>query len=325
MRDVAVYLRKRFREIRLHFRLDESWPAEEDFNELLKLSDGLFIFASTAAKFVADSAVNDPQSRLSTILQRRATPTQAVAPRSPSPLPRLSYHGRLDALYLQVLHRAFPPVPELEQRQRNTLLKGIFGALALSRVWLSLSTLAALLFEGTDTVRRYLERVQSVVVLPPDEADSVHFVHRSFADFIVDPERCIDDDFVAIRSVQHTTLAKCCIRILRTDLCFNICDIADAMQLNSEIPDLDQRITTHIRPALQYASLQWSYHLVNADMDDELMLLLEEFCKNNLLDWLSVLSLLKCGSDTMLDSLLSAHAVVEVRVLQPKSLLSQEH
>ncbi|TFK90898.1 WD40 repeat-like protein [Polyporus arcularius HHB13444] len=306
-RDVEVYLRKRFREIRLHFGLDERWPATEDLEGLVDLSDGLFIFAATAAKFVGDSAVNDPQSRLCSILRRGPTPPVD----HPSRSRRLTYHEPLDNLYLQILQRAFPPVLEPEQTRQCKLLQGIFGALALSRVWLSQSTLAALLGETTETVRHYLGRLQSVIVPPPNDIEPVHFVHRSFADFIVDPNRCIDSDLVAIHGIGHAVLAKCCIRILRSDLRFNICDIADDTQCNSEVSDLEDRIERHIPPSLQHACYHWSYHLAHADMDEELLLSLEEFCKFNLLDWLSVLSLLRSGGDIMLDSLLSAHAAVE--------------
>jgi uncharacterized protein (UPF0276 family) len=71
----------------------------------------------------------------------------------------------------------------------------------------------------------------------------------------------------------------------------NICGIESCL-LNSEIKDLDQRISRNIPEALQYSCIFWADHLSSIPFDAEVYNLLNVFYYNDLLRWLEVASLL---------------------------------
>jgi len=64
-------------------------------------SSGLFIFAATAANFIEDRNASQPRRQLEIVLTTAYIASTATPP-----------HRRLDALYLAVLHKAFPDISE---------------------------------------------------------------------------------------------------------------------------------------------------------------------------------------------------------------------
>ncbi|KAI0656344.1 hypothetical protein C8Q70DRAFT_880781, partial [Cubamyces menziesii] len=51
-RDINLFLRSRLAEIRDHFTLGATWPAQQQFENLVTLSGLLFIFAAAAARYI---------------------------------------------------------------------------------------------------------------------------------------------------------------------------------------------------------------------------------------------------------------------------------
>ncbi|KAL0947933.1 hypothetical protein HGRIS_010564 [Hohenbuehelia grisea] len=85
-------------------------------------------------------------------------------------------------------------------------------------------------------------------------------LHTSLRDFLVNRSEsdiyCVD---LGTRAQQE--LALVCLKVMNTKLQFNICHLPTSCILNTEIPDLQERVATYISPGLQYASLTAAFHL----------------------------------------------------------------
>jgi WD40 repeat protein len=297
-RDIALFLRNRLDFIKEHYYVSGYWPTDEEIEQLVEVASELFIFAATAVKFVSDEDVNDPERQLVLLLRSATSPTVTTARTSP--------YKYLDALYLQVLQTAFPTM----DRSLRAHLKIILGAIALIQEQLYPGALEALLHLPSGAVRRTLRQVHSIIVIPPDDKEVIRVIHRSFADFLVDPTRCTESNFRINPSIQHTVITKHCLQtllLLRRD----ICQVGDETLLNSEIPELRSRVERYIPPSLGYSCKYWSYHLCHADLDQEILEALNKFCMSHLLYWLEALSLL--GSvDIAIEALQTSREALQV-------------
>jgi hypothetical protein len=151
------------------------------------------------------------------------------------------------------------------------------------------------------------------VIVPGTRCGPFQLLHPSFREFLVDRNRCIDINFAVNARLNHTLLAKHCLRVLKA-LSPDICKIGDPSLYNQEVVDLPDRIAACIPPYIQYGSRHWASHLINGDIHDAVLDLLLEFCSNQLLNWLEVMSFLGelVGA---IAALQSVHRIVKVRHL----------
>ena len=275
--DIEHYLTSKLSLIGESYGLANSWPAETDVRALARLSHGLFIFAATAVNFIQDRNDSSPRSQLADLLLNSAT----VAERSSSP------HHHLDRLYTQVLDHAFQEIsPSLLRR-----IKIVLGTIIFLQDPLSPLALESLLHLNRNTVRETLAHLQSVIIVPENDAHIIRLLHPSFFDFLTDPARCKNAQFAMNAETQHTLLAHACLQAMRV-LKRDICGIRNPFILNSEVNDLLSRITECIPPQVQYACRHWAWHLTNAAMSKRLLDLMNEFLSKYLLYWVEVCSLL---------------------------------
>ena len=274
--DIRIYLEAQLSDIAQSFSLPSSWPVNEDVVRLVKQSAGLFIFAATASKFIADRGAHDPKQQLTILMS-----TTYVASGNASP------HRELDSLYLRVLHEAFPNISG-GQRAR---LKTILGTVILLFDPLDPEGLEALLDLDEGTVRMTLCSLHSIIIVPEVGDGSVRLIHPSVHDFLVDDDRCSDRNFAVRPQLQHTLLAQHCLRVLQ-DLSQDMCKIMNPSICNQEVTDLPARIATYIPAHVQYACRYWASHLSSGDIHDTMLDLLLQFCSKQLVNWVSVMSLL---------------------------------
>ncbi|OSD05365.1 WD40 repeat-like protein [Trametes coccinea BRFM310] len=311
-RDISNLLRTRFTDIRK--RYDEAagfvhgtnWPSTEDFEGVLRLSESLFIFAITALRFIEDPETCDPEGQLALLLACGMGATQRLLSDYET-----SPYWQLDVLYRHILRRGFPGKLSSMLRSRVQL---ILGTIVLAEERLSPTELDAFLCLTPGTVRRTLYKLQSIFDVPSleEEPKPARFIHLSFADFIVDPDRCTDPDFLVDPRTQHTHIAMRCLHLMRS-LKHNICEV-DARYdhlLNTEIPGLQSKIARCLRHAFQYACKHWSHHLCRAELDIQLLDAFGEFCDAHLLHWLEALSLIGCV-DMAVEALHSAQLLLKV-------------
>ena len=278
---------ERYIKVKLHDRewrsryteLEESWPSELDVQTLSRLSSSLFIFAATCVKFIQDRDAQDPKDQLNQLL---CVDTFIDASSSP--------HRRLDQLYTQVLDHAHPnPTIKLSGR-----LKLVLGSIVHLQDRLSATNLEHLLWEHNDcnSVRSTLVDLHSIILVPDDDAQAIRILHPSFFDFLTDRSRCRNPKFAVDARLQHTLLARACLRVMCSHLYRNMCRLPSPTTLNAEI-DIAERITKYIPLFLQYACRHWASHFTHAMLSDDLLELLQQFMDTSLLHWIEVCSLLK--------------------------------
>jgi hypothetical protein len=273
--DISLYLERQLQNIRSSRRpsmFPFSWPTRKDIEILTRLSGKLFIYASTAVKFIA---ARNPVERLRTLTRLTAEACQPV-------------HGPLDKMYSLVLSAALDPN---ECTSREILMtKKILGTIIAMREHLCLYDLASLLDVTPDEIWENTDRIRAVVNVPPSgENGVVSTLHASFVDFLTTSGRTPDNIRITLSSA-HRDLAHGCLNIMNTSLRFNIADCKTSYLLNSGQP-----LATIAAP-LKYASLHWAHHIDAANDATSLLPDLEMFLFEKFLFWLEVLSVSGVGS-----------------------------
>ncbi|RXW14298.1 hypothetical protein EST38_g11561, partial [Candolleomyces aberdarensis] len=171
--DISLYVNYCLSPLKIQEALGDSYdpgrqPAEEDKAKLAKLSGKLFIYASTAVKFILDEQHLNPKGQLARLLDLQSD--------SASPL----FH--LGGLYLYVLASA-KPVEDAESWLSP--FKLIVGAILVLQTPLSVMALAMLLDQEEGTIKATLGNLHSILA-PMGEGPALTYKvhHKSFPDFI---------------------------------------------------------------------------------------------------------------------------------------------
>ncbi len=298
--DVERYLTKRFDDIRARWEgersLPRDWPGAAKIAELTTSAAGLFIWATVATGYIEDS---NPEKRLKDL--------------------RINSSG-IDTLYVQVLQ-------EDRDSSEKDDLHAVLIAVAFSTSPLSAEEICDLTGplrrSGTpaevECIQDAVSRLRAVI----SESGGRYMVcHKSFSDFLSDKKRAekalAQDghsarDFLEYWPSSHD-LARGCIEIMNAKLAFNICELQSSYFLNSEVPCLDQVISSKISPSLKYACLNWCGHLDNIFSQyrdyKEVQELIRSILYKHLLHWLEVLSFAGCvhrGSEFLLSLARTLH------------------
>ncbi|KAI9060387.1 WD40 repeat-like protein [Trametes sanguinea] len=285
-RDIETFVRSRFEDIKLdysHLSLPSDWPSQLQLTQLLILADVLFIYASTAMLFIGDEKARDPRGQLKRLLE------------SGNAAAKSGTQSVLDRLYEHVLEDVIEKLPE---DQQSTLPRLLLGTLVLAEERLVPTTLATLIDVPSDVVKGVLPAFHAVLTTSAVAEDEkpIRLIHLSFTNFLVDPTRCPNETVLVNPRTHHAFIASRCLKLMQESLKYNICEVPSEHHHlpNNEIPDLPARIAQHLPPALAYAARYWMRHLGNAEIGEDLLLALEEFCDTRLLYWVEALSLLGC-------------------------------
>jgi len=140
-------------------------------------------------------------------------------------------------------------------------------------------------------VSHILDHMGSLLSGITDHKIPIRLLHSSFHDFLTDQSRS-GDYFVGDSGIQQElALASLC--VLYEGLCFNICGLESSFLLNSEVPDLAERIKAKIPSQLSYSCLFWAKHLQATKFDPELAEHVKDILGNErILFWFEALSLL---------------------------------
>jgi hypothetical protein len=84
-----------------------------------------------------------------------------------------------------------------------------------------------------------------------------------------------------------------CLRTMKENLRFNICELKSSYLRNSDIPGLDSQVEQYTPPHVFYSSRFWASHLAETVFDVKIFDHLRYFMQNQFLFWLEVLSLIK--------------------------------
>jgi NACHT domain len=272
------------------FRLDEiatrrsqsisgQWLSDRDIAVILKKTSGLFIIASVILRFI-DSPFASPQKRLKLIVD---------LPES------MIYEGRsgIDEVYHQILSASFEHADE-DDAVFFDQLHLVVGSIVLALKPLPRASLAEILEMTPEDIWIILTHLHSVLIMPESESEPIRILHKSFADFITDKERCPDGRYFINPPPHHSELGIHCLKLMKMRLMKNICSLP-RYALNNDIEDLPTRRELCIAAPLSYACSSWAKHFQLSSQaggnTSPILTLVNKFFTHHLLSWLEVLSI----------------------------------
>ena len=279
--DIRLFLKRSFLELARHRSGLDGWPTREQLNLLCKRAAGFFVYAVATVKFISHRNSN-PKKRLECLLQSPESTTHEGKT-------EFKPETTLNLLYTSILQEAFGhDDPEDDHKIRSVL-----GGMILAANPLSPSTIATLLGFDTEDVFPLLSSISSLLILQEDINQPVRPFHKSFADFIVDPTRCINKRFCISPPSHHIELVLCCLKLMDQTLEKKLCKPQDAIII-PKANSSPKRTGQHFDPALQYACKLWYKHLTknNVGCSSAVTSTLHNFLEKRFLFWLEALSIL---------------------------------
>ncbi|KAJ7920234.1 peptidase C14, partial [Mycena leptocephala] len=267
--DISRYLTNHLDGIRADSNLPSEWATPADVEALTRRAGKLFIYAFTAVKYIGEN----PGDRLQALISMNID--------TEGPLTR-----PLDDVYRRILSGAMDP--DRRESGEITLTKQILAAVLTVSQPLSVASLGGLLRVPARQVRAMLDRLHAVIHVPAGDDEGVlSTFHASFGDFLATTGRA-PDDMLINPSAAHAALFSDCIRIMDSELCFNVSNCP-----TSYFPNMDHELT--IPALLQYVCLYWPHHIAAAsDSEASVTLSHLDSIKNvflpKFLFWVEVLS-----------------------------------
>jgi len=259
--------------------MTEVWPNPSDIEILCKKAAGFFIYASTVVKFVASES-NPPAKRLTLITSL----PESTAEEGKS---------GLDQLYTKVLEHALHNI-HIDNSQHHSCFQATVGAVVLIFNPLSIKGLSELLGYDISDIRSTIRSLHSLLLVPDGTEDPILTFHKSFPDFLTDPERCKGNRFLVEPAVHHTEILLLCLKLMKERLKKNICNLDDHSVL-SEVKDLSALCKDYIGDALEYSCCFWTKHLLripgSVSHIKEVEEGIDEFFTTCLPYWIEVLAL----------------------------------
>ena len=268
-RDIEIYLRSALSEIansRDYPQHGYAWPSEQELMALLERSDGLFIYATTAIRYIGAWGVNS-QRRLTEIV--RPGPTSVLQA------------GSIDSLYVMIMDQAFDKL----EAEECTLRWEALTSVVLFQTPLSIGGIAHLLHLPNEQTIADLSPFRSVIHVPSDSSGHISIFHASFREFIVDRARCRAGYHIDAHK-GHSMLTVKCLQLLNRSLRRNICNFPDRIEALTHLNVVPE--------ALRYSCLHWASHLmdgfshVSADISPAIEPL-RTFTDEHLLHWFECL------------------------------------
>jgi hypothetical protein len=267
------------------------WPSQSQLDQLVCLTGPFFIYAATVLKFVGAPRFS-PEQRLNHVLERGS----AISLDSSQPF------LQIDKLYLNVLQSATVDDESGPSRANATLCRRIGNLLrtvVLLEEPVSIGTLAHLMGVSSHVVEvdSDVRALASVLLISPASgserfSETVSTFHPSFRDFLVDPQRCSDVNFLVTPTAHQHELFYHCLQVLNRDLCYDICGIRKLNLANTDIQDLVERLASSVSEPLRYACRFWPVHMIgSSSLTEPVSASLLEFCTKHLFHWFEVLSL----------------------------------
>jgi hypothetical protein len=254
-----------------------------DIEVLCKKAAGLFIYASMVIKFVV-SEYDPPTERLALII---SLPRSTIGEEK----------SGVDQLYTKVLEQAFHATLA-DNNQLYPRFRSVVGTVLLLFNPLSVNGLSELLNKShlSSGIPSIMRSLHSVLLVPDNREDPIQIFHKSFPDFLTDPERCKDKRFFVNPSIHHQEILLLCLDLMKERLKRNICGLDDLVSLG-KVEDLPVSRKSHIGDTLGYACQFWTRHLLeipsNSSDVEEVHKAIDNFFTTLLLYWIEALSLME--------------------------------
>jgi NACHT domain len=280
--DIELYVKTRLAEIAVRKRhsIAGPWPSDKDVIAITKKSSGFFIVASVIIDFI-DDPYETPQDQLKLILSMSDSRIYAG-------------ESVIDVRYSQILASSFRDVP-MNNSKPYDLFRRVVASIVLAFNPLSRASLARILGIPSERIWIILYRLHSVLIVPDSDAEPIRICHKSFADFLIDDQRCPDPRLHVTAPSHHLEFGISCLELMHQTLKMNICELP-RYAMNKDISNLPERHEKYIGASLMYACQSWANHLrlsstAYNDSGAEIVKCVNRFFEENLLSWLEVLSI----------------------------------
>ena len=262
--DIELYFQNSLNKLRFsHPSLPKSMNDRNTVLRLVNQAGGLFIWASTAIKFIGQN----PQIRLPYLLSQSSK-------RAPQ--------DRLDELYKTALEVDAFSSPLDEEAE---FYQSVLGAIVIARIPMTDELIDQMLPSSKYSAGSFLDHIQCLFYRKPGEP--IRALHASVLDYLSDSSRSGTRPWFVDISVHHYTFAKQCFAIMVTDLHFNINGFETSFrghgtpkkstfsrwEDNSEDKDEDESQSGEglsasyahtLTPLLAYATKYWADHVSRA-------------------------------------------------------------
>lgn len=277
--DISIFARTQLAQIQSDQELPVNWPSEQNVKLLIDRASGLFIYIATICRFIGKSKF--PDRRLIQILQ--ASDTKQGPERN------------LDEIYSQILRDSLiGDSDEQDKDELITLFQQTVGPIVVIFDLLSATALSKLLSVELRDIKVVLRYLSSVLDVPNKEESHVKLLHPSFRDFLLNKQRCQDEQFWIDERQAHQGLCHSCLQLMSNTLDKDICGLRKPGTLTSEVESsiLARCLPSHV----QYACRYWVDHLQRLGQDlrekTSLYKKVQVFLAEHFLHWLEALSLI---------------------------------
>ncbi|KAL8396650.1 hypothetical protein RB594_003638 [Gaeumannomyces avenae] len=264
--------------------LPPDWPPSTSVESLVDMAVPLFIFASTACRFIADSNYGNPGEQLNKILEYRKKGGRSQL--------HTTYLPILNQLLLKRTDSGWVSRTEDEETAIVAWFREIVGTIVLLADPLPISSLARLLDKPQVNVDSKLCGLHSVLDISDNPVAPVKLLHLSFRDFLVDDENRNKNPFWVDKQDTHGRLADRCFKLLSADdnLKRDVCSLRLPGTLRSQIEK--QTIDSALSPEVQYACRYWVHHWKESRRQIRNGDFVNRFLTDHLLHWLEALGII---------------------------------
>ncbi|KAF7349560.1 WD40 repeat-like protein [Mycena sanguinolenta] len=226
-----------------------SWRRENIAAE----SGGLFIYASTIVHYL-----HPPNFALS--IDQKAKRLDKLNKTGHHATSLEQYEFLMDSLYKAILVEAFPHVG-----QEVEISKRVLYCVVTTSQPLKISDLAALVADATEeadneAVHNALKSFHAVLYISSHD-QCIYTFHKSFPDFILNPDR--SPELANHARSYFADRTRDCLAIMNMSLQFNICNLTSSFLLDEDDKGLPDRVATNIGSELRYACQYWAAHLIS--------------------------------------------------------------
>ncbi|RYO61452.1 hypothetical protein AA0113_g6770 [Alternaria arborescens] len=199
--DIELFLKHNLAITGREQRLPAGWPGSEIVAKMVQRSNGLFIWAATAHRFVQQGR-RFAARRLESVIESD-TITQAEPEK------------HLDLIYMTILRSSLrPEYSEAEGEEHCKKLRYVLGTLVVLKEPLAAEALEKLLGVVEEGIESIIEDLHAILDVPGDRSRPIRLHHPSLRDFLLNESRCTDARFWIDEAQIHTALASRCIALM---------------------------------------------------------------------------------------------------------------
>ncbi|QRW09432.1 Vegetative incompatibility protein HET-E-1 [Ceratobasidium sp. AG-Ba] len=247
--------------------------SDDELGTLVMKSGVLFIYASTAVRYITGDNFARSTKRLKEVLGTSGDS-------------RGGSTKEIDKLYSAILTAAFDD-DTLSDSDRDEM-RLIIQTVICAQEPLSMDVMAGLLgIDSAESVNTALRPLLSVLNISMEGV--ITTLHESFRDFLVDGLR--SGRFSCDSAEHHARLSQFCFRQIGIPRQFNICGLESSYILDKDVPDLKERVDEAISETLFYACRYWGAHIGQAKERQDLANRLLQFLSQRLLLWIEIMNL----------------------------------